>query len=93
MSRTRKVVAAVFTAVASLVVGGGHAALAVDPTIPDYDPISPAAVGTAMTTQVALVILLSAFVFGALVFRFGFSAVWGALKSGLGIASRASKGK
>lgn len=65
----------------------------VDPTIPDYDPISPAAVGSAMTTQIALVIALSAFVFGALVFRHGFGAVWGALKAALRIGSGAAKGK
>lgn len=67
--------------------------LAATPTIPEYDVIAPSVVGSSVATLVLTVIALSAIVFGVIVFKFGFRAVWNALKSGLGIASSATKVK
>lgn len=55
---------------------------------------TPIDVGDVMTSSVALavyVVALSAVIFGALTFRYGFTAVWGAVKSALGITAKAAK--
>lgn len=56
-------------------------------------PIDTATVLAAAGQVGAYVIALSAVVFAALVFRYGFMTVWNALKSALHIGSRAAKVK
>lgn len=65
--------------------------LAVDPTIPQYDTISPGAVGTSVASLVAVALVLMGIIFGTLVFKYGSAAVFGALKSALGIVGKSTR--
>lgn len=61
-----------------------------DTTLP-VQPIPVTDVASAVGTLGIYVVALSAVVFAALTFRYGFAAVWNALKSALRIGTKATK--